>query len=1296
MHGPGVEPSSTRNQDKVVHNNEEAMISIDNIDSDEAVSDSKIPAVTAPSTASAPRPSYENSRGIITTEPVSDSTFSPLSSKRNSEHIHSPRPDPSPKNYEYHGHDRQEKNMSNVAALQRQSNLFATDRQEPGEENMVFSDASGEPSHAGGDEAGPSSFTILSDHHHNMSWIDLAQQTVIGPSPHNTTRPTSVPLEYDRPIYKNASVSHPKHLDQTRQAPESHQSPPHQQPPPLRTRSSNPAQHTAYVKLSMRKSHDFSSVVAGARTVGSTPSQSPGFSSPSYARSKASTEDLEDLGYQTPQLHPTHNQPPIETHKLQKDIDPISGDKRINKYQMIRRLGNGQHGTVKLAKNLESNEEVAVKIVRRFAKRSLRRATDPNEMVKKEVAILKKARHPHIVSLLEVIDDVDFNKVYLILEFVAFGEIVWRKQTVRDVAVFEMDRVRREKTGMVDPAFEMAEIDNFNNHAISRRKDKARVVMERKQEAGEVVEPGHWSLEFGNGSEDEQMSEHDESYGTQTRTIDWVDHDSNHPCSERDESTGEEVTRFSEMMQSGTPKALPRTVNLDELPDESNLDTQADDEHELAEERRREASDTRLRTMITDFIDTENEWTPEEDEYRFVACLTISQARDAFRDTVLGLEYLHYQGIIHRDIKPANLLWTAEQRVKISDFGVSYLGKPIREDDDPADIPDDDTEILDEAIELAKTRGTPAFYAPELCDPDLFDEQKTPVRPQITGQIDVWALGVTLYCMIFGRLPFIDESEMAMYEKIAHEPVFVPHVRLKAVEDSAKAPMGSNKRLDDLVEYEDVGEELADLLKRLLDKSPTQRITLREVKQHPWVLQGIHDQALWVDETDPSVQSQGKKIEVSNEEVQDAVVGLSLREMVKSVSRRVNSVLGRGRDGRKRGDQHSKSSDRSKSNSTSKTSATGQESRRGSLKDADIISQALRASRERESLEHPLAQSQVPSSGSKYGTDYFDKLSEDQSHRAHMASPGQGLDRTISNADSMRTIRPPASGFGNMSNRSSSEFIASLTSSVVDGSINTVNALLGNRGLRSRDRDSSKGSPSHSSRTSSTDLNAQSSDDRHASASLGFSAYSAKGLFDPPASLKLEDPLTSPLPNVTSSPSRPRSSADPVTDLPYRGLEHNMRRGVLEQNTIAMGSASTGINTPGLNMQSTFPSTSSMDEEDLTGHVQVSSSSEQIASGLSDQISHPSLPSVTSGGSTTSMPQLSEPAGMPKVVLTSAEPITTGESEGLEQPNDIKRQPHPTNPQLLEAARDEEDDAGYSGGQESDSDEDVGLVIAKI
>jgi [calcium/calmodulin-dependent protein kinase] kinase len=68
-----------------------------------------------------------------------------------------------------------------------------------------------------------------------------------------------------------------------------------------------------------------------------------------------------------------------------------------------------------------------------------------------------------------------------------------------------------------------------------------------------------------------------------------------------------------------------------------------------------------------------------EDEFSYVPCFTIDLARSAFKDTVLGLEYLHYEGIVHRDIKPANLLWTKDHRVKIADFGVSYFGRHIRE-----------------------------------------------------------------------------------------------------------------------------------------------------------------------------------------------------------------------------------------------------------------------------------------------------------------------------------------------------------------------------------------------------------------------------------------------------------------------------------------------------------------------------------------------------------------------------------------------------------------------------------------
>ncbi|KAK9369533.1 kinase-like domain-containing protein [Lipomyces kononenkoae] len=174
--------------------------------------------------------------------------------------------------------------------------------------------------------------------------------------------------------------------------------------------------------------------------------------------------------------------------------------------------------------------------------------------------------------------------------------------------------------------------------------------------------------------------------------------------------------------------------------------------------------------------------------------MTAEYARSIFRDVVLGLEYLHYKGIIHRDIKPANLLMTKQGVVKISDFGVSFISGLGGEDDE---------------LELAKTAGTPAFFAPELCynDPDL-------PRPQITNKIDIWALGVTLFCLLYGRCPFTADNEFELFNVIATDPLVFPETPF--VPESAK-----------------------NLLQNLLEKDPEKRMSIAEIKCHPWVLEDL-------------------------------------------------------------------------------------------------------------------------------------------------------------------------------------------------------------------------------------------------------------------------------------------------------------------------------------------------------------------------------------------------------------------------------------------------------------------------
>lgn len=155
--------------------------------------------------------------------------------------------------------------------------------------------------------------------------------------------------------------------------------------------------------------------------------------------------------------------------------------------------------------------------------------------------------------------------------------------------------------------------------------------------------------------------------------------------------------------------------------------------------------------------------------------LSTSQTHAIFRDVINGLEYLHHNGIIHRDIKPANLLWTSidpeNRRIKISDFGVSVLLHSSDHDE-----------------EMAKTAGSPAFFAPELCGGDDFNilemfNQSTndfpsmsPPRPSVTRpplkigfQIDIWAVGVTLYCISFGCVPFIAPTELKLFQVICKQ-----------------------------------------------------------------------------------------------------------------------------------------------------------------------------------------------------------------------------------------------------------------------------------------------------------------------------------------------------------------------------------------------------------------------------------------------------------------------------------------------------------------------------------------------
>ncbi|CCH43120.1 hypothetical protein BN7_2667 [Wickerhamomyces ciferrii] len=378
----------------------------------------------------------------------------------------------------------------------------------------------------------------------------------------------------------------------------------------------------------------------------------------STSESSTETRKLEPI---TSNPHYIHSSPEVkESNHISLEYDPISKRKVLNSYEIIKEIGKGEHGKVKLARDIVKDELVAIKIVDRKGRQKLGNPShlsgdSAEDKIRKEIAIMKKCRHPNVVQLKEVLDDQNSKKIYLVLEYLEKGEIKWK---------------------------------------------------------------------------------HDDDDGKPNLSLD----------------------------------------------------------------------------------------------------ISIS----ALRDVVLGLEYLHYQGIIHRDIKPANLLISADCSVKISDFGVSFASSLNGDDQDE--------------LELCKSAGTPAFFAPELCITNFDDDNLE--RPKITHKIDVWALGVTFYALLFGKLPFWGGNEFELFDSINKDELKFPDT----------FPDTHDWTTEEIF-------HVKDLLCKMLNKDPTKRIGLKGIKRHPLTLRGLSVEEARLFSGDQ--KSCECKIHVSNEEVEVAVIGIA-------------------------------------------------------------------------------------------------------------------------------------------------------------------------------------------------------------------------------------------------------------------------------------------------------------------------------------------------------------------------------------------------------------------------------------
>jgi eukaryotic-like serine/threonine-protein kinase len=140
------------------------------------------------------------------------------------------------------------------------------------------------------------------------------------------------------------------------------------------------------------------------------------------------------------------------------------------------------------------------------------------------------------------------------------------------------------------------------------------------------------------------------------------------------------------------------------------------------------------------------------------ALLPIPEVVRVVADAADALDYAHQQGVVHRDIKPANLMWLTDSKaIKLTDFGIARITDSSK-------------------TKTGMVLGTPSYMSPEQLS-----------GKKVDGRSDLFSLGVTLYQLLTGTLPFTADSMATLMFKIANEP----HPAAQSARPDLPAPLNA-------------------------------------------------------------------------------------------------------------------------------------------------------------------------------------------------------------------------------------------------------------------------------------------------------------------------------------------------------------------------------------------------------------------------------------------------------------------------------------------------------------------------
>jgi len=528
----------------------------------------------------------------------------------------------------------------------------------------------------------------------------------------------------------------------------------------------------------------------------------------------------------------------------------------VNQYTLSKVLGEGSQAQVRLATDKQGNKW-AVKLIRKRLALRRGRAKPPAGPfaniagpIAREIAIMKKLKHPNIVQLHEIMDSSKHNRLFLVMQYVDGGPVM--DDNLQGNAPMAENKAR-DLFGQL-----MKGLEYLHFHGIVHRDIKPSNLL--------VTKTGLLKInDFGVSAICEPIELEDEFSDDEDSVEELSNGNMNHHLSASDSEEGEEMTRIGKVCFKLNPLSPVGIEEGEEEYEDEEEDSESqcsrdffDDTSEMYSDGESDVGSlpgspppvpppgANLRLEHVNDIVNEQDVAVESDASDLPSLTLATTGLDSpslqYEKHSSGHGKGESSGFLSKISQtPGNGFYpfitprAAEAATHLVPGSDEY--KRLQGSLYPP-TPHDIHKVHHDDTMNSPPIGTYAFFPPEACSFDTYGDV------QYKGKhADLWAAGVTLYMFLFGNVPFMADTREEIFYLIRTQPLYFPEVH-------------------------NVSDEAMSLLEKMLEKKPYERYEIKQIKRSSWMKKGT--------KLDKLSHAQTKFIVPTQEELDSAVTEVDL------------------------------------------------------------------------------------------------------------------------------------------------------------------------------------------------------------------------------------------------------------------------------------------------------------------------------------------------------------------------------------------------------------------------------------